>query len=319
MSQPRIVILDGYALNPGDLSWQSLEALGDCVIFERTTPEELVERARGAQIVLTNKVPLSREAILALPELEYIGVTATGYNVVDVETAAEQKVVVTNVPTYGTSSVAQMVFAHLLNLTQRVADHASAVRTGRWASASDWCFWDSTLMELSGQTLGIVGFGRIGRAVARIAQAFEMNVLVSTRSVKELPVGVRSVDLETLFSESDVVSLHCPLTPETDRLVNRERLAQMKSTAFLINTGRGALIDEAALIEALESGEISGAGLDVLLQEPPSEDYPLVSAKNCFITPHIAWATKSSRSRLLDTSVQNVAAFLAGKPQNVVN
>lgn len=316
---PRIVVLDGYSLNPDDLSWDGLNALGDCTIHDRTPVEEIDDRAEAAEIVLTNKVVLSKASLATLDQLKYIGVTATGYNIVDVAAARRQGIVVTNVPIYGTRSVAQMVFAHLLNLTQHVGEHSQSVRNGRWTNAIDWCFWDFPLVELEGLTMGIVGLGRIGRATAELAHAFGMNVIASSRSNKAGSDFVRFVELDTLFRESDVVSLHCPLTPETENLVNRERLASMKPTAFLINTSRGQLIDEAALAEALDAGKIAGAGLDVLSVEPPPEDNPLLRAKNCYVTPHIAWATQSSRRRLLETAVENVAAFLAGNPQNVVN
>jgi glycerate dehydrogenase len=316
---PSIVVLDGHCLNPGDLSWQGLEALGQCTIFERTLPGQVAERIRYADIVLTNKVALRRELMSGQLRLKYIGVTATGYNIIDVDAARELGIVVTNVPTYGTMSVAQMVFAHLLNLTQRVGDHAEAVREGRWASSSDWCFWDFPLVELSGMTMGIVGFGRIGWATAQLAQAFGMQVIAHNRSAIAPSSNVRQFDLDWLFRDSDVVSLHCPLTPETKQLVNRERLAMMKPTAFLINTSRGALVDEAALADALNCGRLAGAGLDVLDAEPPEARNPLFTAKNCYITPHIAWATRTSRQRLLDLAVENVAEFLAGRPRNVVN
>jgi glycerate dehydrogenase len=319
MSRPRIVILDGYALNPGDLSWQRLRDLGDCTIHDRTPAEEVADRIQDAEIVLTNKGLVTREAIGRASNLRYVGVMATGYNVVDIEAAAEKGIVVSNVPTYGTSSVAQMVFAHLLNLTQRVGDHSAAIHKGKWAAANDWCYWDSPLIELAGLTMGIVGFGRIGQAVAKLAHAFEMNVLAMTEPAVPVPDYVRLVDLDTLFRESDVVTLHCPLTPATDRLVNRERLEKMKPAAFLINTGRGPLVDEEALASALREERIAGAGLDVLCREPPPEDHPLTQLKNCFVTPHIAWATASSRRRLLDSVIDNVAAFLAGQPQNQVN
>jgi glycerate dehydrogenase len=251
--------------------------------------------------------------------MKYIGVTATGYNIVDVKAARELGIVVTNVPSYGTASVAQMVFAHLLNLTQRVGAHAQAVRDGRWASAADWCFWDFPLLELEGMAMGIIGYGRIGRATAHLARAFGMQVLANNRTGIEDDSGVRTVNLETVFRESDVVSLHCPLTPQTRQLVNRERLALMKPTAFLINTSRGPLIDEEALADALNNGCLAGAGLDVLEIEPPRQRNPLYGAKNCYITPHIAWATRSSRQRLLDMAIGNVAAFLRGELRNVVN
>jgi glycerate dehydrogenase len=316
----RIVVLDGYTLNPGDLSWAALEALGPLTVYDRTPPAETALRAAAAEIVLTNKTVLAREILRRLPQLRYIGVLATGYNIVDVDAAREQKVLVSNVPDYGPSSVVQMAFAHLLNLTQHVAAHASSVAAGGWSRCPDFCYWDFPLCELAGLTMGIVGFGRIGRMAARVAQAFGMNVLAhDVAPPPELPPGVRFVGLEELFSESDVVSLHCPLTPATDKLVNAKRLAMMKRSAYLINTARGPLVDEAALAEALNAGGLAGAGLDVLSIEPPPADNPLLTAKNCYVTPHIAWAARASRQRLLDTAVANVRAFLAGTPQNVVN
>ena len=313
------MVLDGFTLNPGDLRWDPLVELGDCTIHERTPTEEVVLRAKQAQIALTNKVVLSRNVIEALPNLQYIGVLATGYNVVDIAATKEQGIVVTNIPAYGTQSVAQMVFAHLLNLTQRVSDHDRAVVAGRWTSADDFCFWDYPLVELDGLTMGIVGLGQIGRATARLAHAFGMRVIATSRSQDNFPEYVSPVTLDELFQESDVISLHCALTPETEKLVNSERLSQMKDTAFLINTSRGPLVDEAALAEALESEQIAGAGLDVLSTEPPPADHPLIGTKNCVVTPHIAWATKSARSRLLDIAIENIQAFLSGRPQNVVN
>jgi glycerate dehydrogenase len=316
----RIVVLDGYTLNPGDLSWEELEALGICAIYDRTPPEEVVARAEDAEIVLVNKVVLSREQIRRLGKLRYIGVLATGYNIVDVEAARERDVPVTNVPTYGTRSVAQMVFAHLLNLTLHVGHHAQTVAQGRWSASEDFCYWEYPLVELAGLTLGIVGFGRIGRATAGIATAFGMRVLAYDEVAPSgIPPGVELTGRNHLFRESDVVSLHCPLTPETQELVNEKRLALMKRSAFLINTSRGPLVDERALADALNSGRIAGAGVDVLSSEPPEPDNPLLSAKNCFITPHIAWATKAARERLLKTVVGNVKAFLEGCPRNVVN
>jgi glycerate dehydrogenase len=314
-----IVVLDAYCLNPGDLSWEPLEALGQCMVYDRTSPEQVVERIGSANIVLTNKVPLTRDLLAACRSLKYVGVTATGYNIVDVAAASELGIVVTNVPTYGTTSVAQMVFAHLLNLTQHVAGHARAVREGRWTTSTDWCFWDYPLVELDGLTMGIVGYGRIGQATAHLARAFGMHVLAHNRSPFAAEGGVRAAHLETVFRESDVVSLHCPLTTETARLVNGERLALMKPTAFLINTSRGALVDEQALADALNDGRLAGAGLDVLDVEPPRPGNPLFTAKNCFITPHIAWATHASRARLLEAAVENVGHYLKGAPRNVVN
>lgn len=314
----RIVVLDGYTLNPGDLSWDPLYALGHCRIHDRSEPDEIVPRARGAEVVLINKTELGRAALAELPGLRYVGVLATGYNVIDGRAAAELGVAVTNVPTYGTASVAQMVFAHLLNLTQRVAHHAQTTVDGRWTDCPDFCYWDFPLVELSGLTMGIVGFGRIGRQVAAIARAFGMRVLAHDIG----PIAdadVQPAELDTLFRESDAISLHCPLTDDNRGLVDRRRLGLMKPTAFLINTSRGPLIDEQALADALDAGRIAGAGLDVLAVEPPLSDNRLFSARNCFVTPHIAWATRAARSRLLDIAVENIRAFLAGRPQNVVN
>jgi glycerate dehydrogenase len=316
----RIVVLDGYTLNPGDLRWDGLEALGPCTVYDRTPPEETVARAAEAEIILTNKTVLSRETLQRLPRLRYVGVLATGYNVVDVDAARERNVLVTNVPDYATSSVVQMVFAHLLNLTLRVADHGRGVAAGRWTQSDDFSYWDYPLVELAGLTLGIVGLGRIGRSVAVVAQSLGMNVLAHNATTPTRPpAGVHFVDLEELFRQSDAVSLHCPLTPATHRLVNAERLALMRPTAYLINTGRGPLVDESALADALNSGRLAGAGLDVLSSEPPPADNPLLTAKNCCLTPHIAWATRAARRRLFDVAVANVRAFLAGTPQNVVN
>ena len=316
----KIVVLDGYTLNPGDLSWSDLEALGECTIYERSAPEQIIRRAEAAEIVLTNKTVLSAEIIGRLTKLKFIGVLATGYNVVNVEAARRRGIPVSNVPTYGTESVAQMAFAHLLNLALHVAHHARTVRDGRWTNCADFCYWDMPLVELQGLTMGIVGFGRIGRATARLARAFGMNVIVhDIITPSELPDGCRMVELEDIFRKSDVISLHCPLTPQTENLVNAERLALMKPTAYLINTSRGPLIDEQALADALNSDTIAGAGVDVLTAEPAAKDNPLLIAKNCHITPHIAWASRAARERLLQVSVDNVVAFLAGKPQNVVN
>jgi glycerate dehydrogenase len=315
-----IVVLDGFTLNPGDLTWAGLEALGPTTIHERTPPEQTIARAADREIVLTNKTILSREIIERLPRLRYIGLLSTGFNVVDLDAAGKQNVPVTNVPAYATPSVVQMVFAHLLNLTLHVADHSHGVRAGRWTQSKDFCYWNFPLIELAGLTMGIVGFGQIGRAVATVARAFGMNVLAHKVSPpSDLPEGVRFVDLDDLFRQSDVVSLHCPLNPVTQHLVNADRLAMMKRSAILINTGRGPLIDETALAEALNAGRIAGAGLDVLSTEPPSTGNPLLNAQNCCLTPHIAWATRAARQRLLDVVIINVQAFLAGKPQNVVN
>jgi len=315
-----IVVLDGFTLNPGDLSWRGLEEAGKCTIYERTQEEEIVPRAREAEILLTNKTPITREAIAQIPGLRYIGVLATGYNIVDVPAATERGIIVTNVPSYGTMSVAQLVFAHLFNLTHRIGHHTDAVRKGRWSESRDFSFWDFPLIEVSGLTLGIVGIGRIGGATARAALAFEMNVICNDRpSGGEAPPGVRRTSLDEIFSGSDVVSLHCPLTPATRGLVNRDRLARMKRSSFLINTSRGDLIDEGALAEALNLGKIAGAGLDVLSVEPPRPDNPLLTAKNCFITPHFAWASTAARARLMTEVTENVLAFTGGRRRNVLN
>jgi len=316
----KIVVLDGFASNPGDLSWDGLRALGECAIHDRTPASQIVERLRDADIALTNKAPLDRPRIEALPRLRYIGVLATGYNVVDVKAAAERGVVVTNVPAYGTDSVAQLAFALLLELCQRVGDHARGVAQGKWTASQDFCYWDYPLVELAGLTMGIVGYGRIGQKVAHLARAFEMKVVVYTRTPpRHAPEGVRFASLDALFREADVVSLNCPLTPDTERLVNAERLAMMKPSAFLINTGRGPLVDEAALAHALNAGRLAGAGLDVLCKEPPPADNPLLTARNCLITPHLAWGTRAARARLTDVAVGNVKAFIEGRPRNVVS
>ncbi|MHC4640502.1 MAG: D-2-hydroxyacid dehydrogenase [Planctomycetota bacterium] len=316
----KIVVLDGYTLNPGDLSWKDLEALGPCTVYDRTGPEDVLSRAEGVEIVLTNKTLLSSDIIEQLPALKYIGVLATGYNVVDIEAANNRRIVITNVPAYSTPSVAQLVFAHLLNLAHHVGHHAQTVRSGRWASSVDFCYWDTPLIELAELTMGIIGFGRIGQTTARLALGFGMKVIAyDIVKPSSMPQGCQFVELDDVFRKSDVLTLHCPLTPQTEKIVNSRRLALMKKTAFLINTGRGPLVDEQALADALNNGKIAGAGLDVLSSEPPNKDNPLLQAKNSFITPHIAWATQAARQRLMKVVVDNVAAFLAGKPQNVVN
>lgn len=314
-----VCVLDGFTLNPGDLSWEQMRQLGPCEIFERTRPAEIVARALTADVVLTNKTPLNRETLAALPRLKYIGVLATGTNVIDLAAARERGIPVTNVPAYSTKSVAQATIALLLELTNRVGHHSQRVRDGGWTTAQDWCFWDAPLVELDGLTLGIVGFGRIGAAVAEIAHALGMTVVAFNRSAKSAPAIVKFVELEALFRASDVVTLHCPLTPETQHLVNAQRLAWMKPSAFLLNTGRGPLVDEAALAAALNAGRLAGAAMDVLSVEPPPGDHPLLAAKNCLITPHNAWGTKAARARLMRVAVENLRAFLNGQPQNVVN
>jgi glycerate dehydrogenase len=316
----QIVVLDGYTLNPGDLSWEGLTALGPCAIYDRTPPALVVERARDAEIALTNKVELTRPILEQLPQLKYVGVLATGYNVVDIAAARQRGVLVTNVPSYATKSVAQVALSHLLNLAVRVGPLSQGVAEGRWTRSLDFAYWDDPLIELDSLTAGIVGFGRIGRELAALCRALGMKVKAfSPRTPKNVPAGIAMVGLDELFRTSDVVSLHCPLTSETRQLVNAQRLATMKPTAFLINTGRGMLIDEAALADALNSGRIAGVGLDVLSTEPPHADNPLIRAKSCYITPHIAWATTAARRRLLDLAVKNVQAFLDHCPTNVVN
>jgi len=315
----KIVVLDGFTLNPGDLSWDELKSLGPCEVYDRTSPGELITRAVAAGIVLTNKTLLTRAHIAQLRNLMYVGVLATGTNVVDLEAARERGIPVTNVPAYGTRSVAQATIALLLELTQHVGEHSRGVRGGRWTSCLDWCYWDRPLVELDGLTMGTVGFGPIGRAVGDLAIALGMKLIVVTGTPKAVPSFARITDLEALFRESDVVSLHCPLTPQTRNLVSTDRLSCMKPTAFLLNTSRGQLVDEQALADALNQGRIAGAGLDVLSVEPPPADNPLLQARNCIVTAHQAWATRAARSRLMKIAVENVRAFVSGKAQNVVN
>ena len=316
----KIVVLDGYTLNPGDLSWEGLEALGECVVHDRSEPEEVVERAKDADVVLTNKTVLDRLTLADLPKLQYIGVLATGYNVVDIAATRERGIPVTNVPGYGTPSVAQYTMALILELAHRIGDHSISAKSGDWAKTSDFCYWNHPLIELRGLTLGIVGFGQIGSAVADLAMAFGMKVIVHNRSKPvPVPADIEFVELDALLERSDVVTLHCPLTDENLGFIDAEKLGQMKSTAFLVNTARGPLIDEQALADALEKGEIAGAAVDVVSSEPPTMDNPLFAAPNCIVTPHIAWATRSARARLMEIAVGNVKAFLNGKARNVVN
>ena len=313
----KIVVLDGYGLNPGDLSWSAWEALGEIKVYDRTSPSELLERSAGAEVLVTNKTLITANDMVSLPELKYIGVLATGYNVVDIDAAKARGIVVTNIPAYSTSSVAQMVFAHVLNITQRVGYYANENTQGRWTNNADFCYWDTNLVELDGKKMGIVGYGNIGKATARIALAFGMEVLAYTsKEQKDLPQGIKKATLDELFTESDIVSLHCPLTPETKELVNAERLKTMKPSAILINTGRGPLVNEQDLADALNEGRIAGAGLDVLSVEPSVANNPLLSAKNCFITPHIAWATKEARTRLMDIAINNLRSYQEG---NIIN
>lgn len=317
----KIVILDGFSANPGDLSWKGLEEMGELTVYERTKASETVARTADAEMILTNKVVINREVMKQLPHLKYIGVLATGYNVVDVEAACERGIVVTNVPAYSTDSVAQMVFAHLLTVTNRTEHYAIENRQGRWTKNPDFCYWDFPHMELAGKTFGIVGLGNIGQSVARIAIAFGMKVKAfSTKSASALRMlGIEKATLEELLSTSDVLSLHCPLTDSTRHLMNHDTLRQMKSSAILINTGRGPLVDDQAVAEALAEGRLAAFCADVLTDEPPKADNPLLSQPHAFITPHIAWASTEARVRLLQVAIGNVRAFLNGSPVNVVN
>jgi glycerate dehydrogenase len=315
----KIVILDGHTANPGDLSWDEFKNFGELEVFPRTSTEQIISRLQGATVVITNKAPLNRSTISALPDLRFIGVAATGYNIVDIEAARERGIAVCNVPEYSTQEVAQAVFALLLELTNRTGYHAETVRAGKWSKSPDFCYWDYPLVGLEGLALGIVGYGRIGQAVARIGQAFGMRILATRRNPPANTNGVQYISLDTLLRESDTISLHCPLTPESKGMVNADFLAKMKRTAFLINTSRGGLVTESALADALNQDRIAGAGLDVLSTEPPPADNPLISAKNCIITPHIAWAAKTARARLLKIVAENIRAWSKGMPQNVVN
>lgn len=315
----KIVVLDGYGLNPGDLSWDAVSQLGELTVYDRTSSEEIIARSAGAEAILTNKTVITAEIMEALPDLKYIGVLATGYNVVNVNAAREKGIVVTNIPAYSTPSVAQMVFAHILNIAQQVQHHSEEVRKGRWTNNADFCFWDTPLIELREKKIGLVGLGHTGFNTARIAIGFGMQVTAYTsKSSLQLPPEIKKRTLDELFSECDIVSLHCPLTDETKELVNAERLRLMKPTAILINTGRGPLVNEQDLADALNAGKLYAAGLDVLSSEPPKADNPLLTARNCYITPHIAWASLEARTRLMDILVENIKAFQAGKPVNNV-
>ncbi len=315
----KIVVLDGYTLNPGDLNWEKFSEIGELKVYDRTSPQDILERTTDANIVLTNKTVLTAENIAAMNKVEYIGVLATGVNVVDLEYTKKTGITVTNVPGYSGSSSAQMVFALILELTNRVGHHSQTVTDGKWSVSKDFCYWDYPLVELEGITLGIVGYGGIGKAVARIGLAFGMNILIYNRSVPpDLPDGITYSDLDNLIHSSDIISLHCPLTPQTKGMINKESLAQMKKTAYLINTSRGPLIVENDLADFLNEGRIAGAAMDVLDVEPPDKNCPLLTAKNCYITPHIAWATIASRERLMSIAVENIKSYLAGNPQNVV-
>jgi glycerate dehydrogenase len=314
-----IVILDGYALNPGDLSWEGIKNPGNFTLYDRTPAELTVERANDAEVVITNKVVLDQKIINQLPKLKYIGVLATGYNVVDIVAAQKAGITVTNIPAYSTASVAQMVFSHILNFTQNVSVHAASVSAGDWAKSIDFSYWKTPQTELAGKTLGIIGFGQIGQAVAKIGLALGMKIIYNNRSTKETGLDAQQVDIDILLSESDFISINCPLTEENAGFINKSTLEKMKPTSFLVNTGRGPLINEQDLADALNSGKIAGAGLDVLSVEPATKNNPLPKAKNCFITPHIAWATFEARTRLMQIASENLKAFLDGNPKNVVS
>ena len=316
----KIVVLDGYTLNPGDLSWDALKGVGECQIYDRTPANLTIERIDGAEAVFTNKVILNEEILKACPSIKYIGVLATGYNVVDLQAATKAGIVVTNIPAYSTDSVAQMVFALLLNITNQVQLHAQAVREGQWARSADFSFCLSPQVELSGKILGIVGFGKIGQKVAEIGHAFGMKILFQNRSLKKgLPGYFVQCELDELLKKSDVISLNCPLTEENKGFINKEKLQIMKPGSILINTGRGPLINEHDLADALNNGGIAAAALDVLSNEPPSTGNPLTGLSNCYITPHIAWATKEARQRLMDIAIANLKAFLKGEKLHVIN
>ena len=316
----KIVVLDGYGVNPGDLSWKKLEELGELTVYERTAPEEVLTRTEDAEIVLTNKVVLSADVLCKLPKLKYIGVLATGYNVVDTEAARAQGVAVTNIPAYSTDSVVQMTFAHILNITNCVAHYARENREGKWARSKDFCYWDTPLLELSGLTLGVVGLGNIGMKVARVARTLGMEVYAATsKSSSSLPEGIQKTTFKGLLGVCDILTLHCPLTPDTRELVNAKTLGMMKRGAVVINTGRGPLVNENDVAEALRSGQLAAYGADVMCQEPPREDNPLLAEPNAFITPHVAWATIDARRRLMKIAADNIKAFVEGKPVNVVD
>jgi glycerate dehydrogenase len=317
----KIVVLDGHTLNPGDLTWDRIMTLGQVVLYDRTPGDKIIERSGGAEILLTNKTPLSEDIINELPSLKYIGVLATGYNNVDTETAKKRDIIVTNIPAYSTSSVAQMTFALLLELCHHVQRHSDSVIDGRWTKSEDFCYWDFPLIELTGKSIGIIGFGNIGSKVGDIASTFGMNVIGA--SIPETDQSHRKnfrwAEIPDLLEQADVVSIHCPLSPETKGIINAETLKRMKKSAFLLNTSRGPIVVDQDLADALNYGVIAGAGLDVLSVEPPSKDNPLLKAKNCIITPHIAWATKEARARLMDIAINNLSAFISGTPVNVVN
>ena len=320
----KIVVLDGYTLNPGDLDWSGLEALGECRIYDRTPYEdeqETINRIKDAEIVLTNKTPLTENIFASCPGIKYVGVLATGYNIVDVKAAGKRKIPVTNIPAYGTASVGQFAIGLLLEICHHIGHHNEAVHSGKWTNHTDWCFWDYPLIELEGKTMGIIGYGRIGQMTGRVAQALGMKVLAYSPHKKEsLENGsCRYAELEEIFSQSDVIALHCPLFPETEGLINKDSISRMKDGVIILNNSRGQLIVEQDLADALNSGKVAAAGLDVVSTEPVQTDNPLLRAKNCIITPHISWAPKASRKRLMDLAVSNMKAFLEGSTVHVVN
>ena len=316
----KIVVLDGHGANPGDLSWAPLEELGSLTVYPRTTPDEVIDHAADADILITNKVILDKRVLSALKQLKYIGVFATGFNTIDIQAAKECGIVVTNIPAYSTDSVAQMTFAHLLNITNRVDHYADESRAGRWSRNPDFCYWDTALPELAGKTIGIVGLGHIGSEVARIAGAFGMNVFAYTsKNAADLPASIRKTTLDGLFAASDILSLHCPLTADTREMINKETLAKMRPGTILINVSRGALVNEQDVAEALESGQLGAYGADVMCEEPPAKTNPLFAQPHAYITPHIAWATVEARTRLMQIAAENIRAFINGEPQNVVN
>lgn len=314
-----IVVLDGYTANPNDLSWEPLEAFGKLTIYDRTSADELIKRAQDADIILTNKCRLKEEELKQLPKLKYIGVLATGYNNIDTEYAHKHEIVVSNIPSYSTESVVQMTFAHIFNITNQISHYASEVRTGQWSQNPDFCYWNTPLQELAGRTLGIIGLGNIGMRVAQVAHCLGMDVFALTSKEKDqLPTGVQKTTLEGLLGVADILTLHCPLSPDTYHLINEERLAMMREGAILINTSRGALVDEQAVANALESGRLQAYGADVMSKEPPLADNPLLRQAHAHLTPHIAWATLEARKRLIKTGIENVKAFVEGQPQNIV-
>lgn len=316
----KIVNLDGYTTNPGDLSWESFKQYGEFTVYDRTSPEQVIPRAKDADILIINKTVITKEMLDEMPNLKYIGLQSTGFNVVDGKAATERGIVISNIPAYSTSAVAQLVFALILQITNKVSLHSDAVHNGEWSQCPDFCFWKAPLTELDGKTIGIIGFGSIGQRVSNIANAFGMNVLVFTPHPKPDEFkDIQFVDLDTLLKSSDIITCHCPLNAKTENLINKQAISKMKSTAILINTSRGPVVNDEDLAEALNNGKIAGAGLDVLREEPPKSDNPLLTAKNCYITPHIAWAAFETRKRLLRILEANLKAFIEGKPQNVVN